>query len=52
MGESMCAPVSVSMTPVLSMVSVLPAVILAIVSGAAGVGLIIKGLVSKPVRGE
>ncbi|MHA1581042.1 MAG: hypothetical protein ACTSYM_10295 [Candidatus Baldrarchaeia archaeon] len=45
----MCAPVSVSMTPVLSIVSALPAIILAIVSGAAGVALIVKGLVS---RGE
>jgi|GEM_PF-1849756 len=48
----MCAPVSVSMTPTLSLISILPAIVLAVVSGVAGVALIAKGLVSKPVRGE
>ncbi len=49
-GDRMCAPVSVSMTPVLSLVSIVPAMLLAVISGLAGIAMVVKGL--KPVGGE
>ncbi len=45
----MCAPVSVSMAPTLSLAGILPALVLALITGISGVALVLKGAFA---RGE
>jgi hypothetical protein len=43
----MCAPVSVSMAPALTLAGIIPAIVISVLSGLAGIVLTIKGLVAR-----
>lgn len=44
----MCAPVSISMAPALTLGGILPMVFVSVITGIAGVALIVKSLFAKP----
>ncbi len=43
----MCAPVSVSMSPALSLAGIVPAIVLSVLTGIAGIVLVVKGFVAR-----
>jgi len=44
----MCAPVSISMAPTLTLSGILPMVLVSVLTGIAGIALVVKSFFTKP----